>query len=336
MRKKRIAECIALLLAVLTLLTGCTVQSTPLDERAVVRLMYLEKEGTVYRALTVVCDFAGSGENEPAAAFVQTGQGKTPEEALQAAAQQRGDKPFFAQNQLLLLGPQLARTETAALLGYIAQTHGAYRDPAAWLWYGGEQALVELKDPMAFVEQAEMLTKEDPLGCVCYALEWEQGVPAVLPVLEVLQTEGADSPAAAVGGLAVADETGLRLYREKAILLGYGLLRGRQKEQLLTVENGGSLYSVQLEGLKRSFAVQDGVLRLTVGGNGSAAEKIGEELHRKLETAAEEQLVRRCELTWRTLTQNGKTDIFSLRWWARQLGAERATVPEFTARIQLS
>ena len=44
---------------------------------------------------------------------------------------------------------------------------------------------------------AEMLTKEDPLGCVCYALEWEQGVPAVLPVLEALQTEGADSPAAA-------------------------------------------------------------------------------------------------------------------------------------------
>ena len=53
MRKKRIAECIALLLAVLTLLTGCTVQSTPLDERAVVRLMYLEKEGY---AVTVAND----------------------------------------------------------------------------------------------------------------------------------------------------------------------------------------------------------------------------------------------------------------------------------------
>ena len=162
MKKRCFGKCAAIVCIVVLVLcglTGCTVQSTPLGERAVVRLIWLEKAGEQYSALTMVCDFTGDDKKQKV--LVQTAQGDTAEQALRQAAGQRGGEPFFAQNRLLLLGPQLAAEELPQVLDTFAANCGAYRDPAVWLWYGGQEALLALQDPMAFVQMTEKLTQEE-------------------------------------------------------------------------------------------------------------------------------------------------------------------------------
>ncbi|MBQ8611695.1 MAG: hypothetical protein IJ412_08315 [Oscillospiraceae bacterium] len=314
------------------MLTGA-VQSTALDSRAVVRLIYLEYAGEEYRALTAVCDFTKTGEEVSTAAFMQHAQGSSPEQALLSAAQQRGGRAFFAQNQLLLIGPQLAEQKLAEVLQYFAQDHGAYRDPAVWLWYGGEDALKELEDPMDFLQRAESFTADDPLGCVSYVLEYEPDKAAILPVLELKEE---DAPVMQVGGLAVAEPGELRLYRDRTVLQGCGLLRGRQSAQLLTPEYDGAVRTVQLEGLRRSFSVQNGRLRLTIEGSGSVSVQLDESAREQLRQTVQQTLADQCLRAWSALTLKGEEDLFSLDWWIRQLGADSGLQPEFTARIRMT
>ncbi len=326
---------VLLLLPLLLLLSGCTAQSTSLEERAMVRLVYLERQAAEYRALTVVCDFSAQGSSSgDAAAAVQTATAPTPELALQRAAAQRGGKPFFAQNQLVLLGPQLAETEFEEILEFFAQNCGTYRDPALWLWYGGETALTELAAPMDLVQRLETLTREDPLGCVCYVLECGDSA-TVLPVLEMDGAPDAIHPS--VGGLAVVGE-GLALYRDEAALQGYGLLRGRQAERQLAVECDGALYTVRLKALHREFSAPEGRLQLTLDGSGLAVSSTGEALPAGLAAAVNAALESQCQSALTLLTQNGQRDIFALEWWARQLGAAAGTAqpPEIRATIRLA
>ncbi len=307
------------------LLAGCTAQNTPLDERAVVRLIYLEKAGGEYRALTVVCDFSGGTDPSQAqeAAVVQTAQAATAERALQQAAAQRGGEPFFAQNRLLLVGPQLASTELSAVLEHFAASCGAYRDPALWLWYGGEDGLQELPDPMTFVRMAEALTQKDELGCVVHVLESADAEDIVLPVLEP-----GDGDSVRVGGLAAAAQRELRLFRQEEILQGYGLLRGSRREQLLTAEYGGVRYTLRLEDLRRNLTQKNGSLQLIISGAVNAAGDDSARIPDAVLRAAEEQVHVQCAQAWRALTQTGSRDIFSLRWWEKQLGASAGTHAE--------
>lgn len=330
-------NCVKIRIAVLLValfLTGCTAQSTPLGERAVVRLLFLEKADPGYSALTVVCDFSG-GEQAQQAAVVQTAQGDTIEQALWQAAAQRGGDPFFAQNRLLLLGPRLAAEELPAVLDYFASNCGAYRDPALWLWDGGQEVLASLPEPMVFVQMAEKLTQEDTQGCVIHVLECGDAQPVVLPVLE--QTEQQKKTTGVkVSGLALPDNRTLQLYREEEVLLGYGLLRGRQQEQLLPVEYAGAQYTLRLEELQRDLSAQNGRLCLTVrGACGTAAESSA--LPDGLQTAAEQVVLQQCAAAWNALTQNGSRDIFALGWWAQQLGASAGSekMPLITVSFHL-
>lgn len=336
-RKKLEFAVLLPLICLCLLLSGCVfvgaVQSTALGSRAVVRLVYLEYAGGEYRALTAVCDFTKAGEESSAAVFMQQAQGTSAEQALLSAAQRRGGRAFFAQNQLLLLGPQLAEQKLTEVLQYFAQDHGAYRDPAVWLWYGGEERLKELQDPMEFIQRAESFTEEDPSGCVSYVLEYEPDKPAILPVLELGEEE---SPTVQIGGLAVAARGELRLYRDRDVLQGCGLLRGRQPAQLLTLELDGTVRTVQLEGLRRSFSVQNGRLRLTVEGSGSVSVQLDEPAREQLRQAVQQAVADQCRRAWHSLAPDGKEDLFSLGWWQRQLGADPGLQPEFGARIRMT
>ncbi len=322
----KVRVCLLLLVLLLPpLFAGCTAQNTPLDERAVVRLIYLEKTGEEYRALTVVCDFSGGTDPSQAqeAAVVQTAQAAAAEQALQQAAAQRGGEPFFAQNRLLLVGPQLASTELPAVLEHFAASCGAYRDPSLWLWYGGEDGLQRLQDPMTFVRMAEALTQKDELGCVVHVLECADAENVVLPVLE----QGANN-SVQVGGLAAAAQQELRLFRQEEILQGYGLLRGSRGEQLLTTEHDGVRYTLRLLDLQRDLTQKNGRLQLIVSGAVNAAGDDSTRIPDAVLRAAEEQVYTQCTQAWRALTQNGRRDIFSLRWWGKQLGASAGAYAE--------
>ena len=313
-------------------LTGCTAQSTPLGERAVVRLVWLEKEEEHYRALTMVCDF--TGEEQKQQVTVRSAQGDTVEQALRQAAGQRGGESFFAQNRLLLLGPQLAAEELPQLLEHFAANCGAYRDPALWLWYGGEEALSSLKDPMSFVQMAEELTQEDPLGCTAHVLESVGEDIVVLPILEMSEDGEGGVSGVRAGGLALPQDGALQVCREDAVLQGYGLLNGRQKEQLLTVEYAGGRYTLLLEELYRDIFCSEGRLCLTVRGacvptDDPEAASVG------VRNAAEQKVRQQCAAAWETLTQNGQRDVFALDWWGQQLGAKAGSAAAPVLEVSL-
>lgn len=319
-------------------LTGCTVQSTQLGERAMVRLVYLDAVADGYNALCVVCDFAPSAdaEQDPGAAVVLSAQGQTAEEALYQAAGARGGDPFFAQNRLLLLGPHIDSEQLAGLLAYFSADCGAYRDPAVWLWLNGEEPLAQLEDPMAFVQLAEQLTENDPLGCVCRVLDSTPGDATVLPVLRMDTAADGRTMLAKVGGLGVFTEEGRRLYAGEALLQGYGLLRGGLRALLLPVECDGQLYTLRLEALTRNLSVQQDRLQLTVGGQGSAfAQDNGPDL--PLQAAADRALCELCTDAWQLLSRDGALDLFDLDWWAAQLGAPPTAeaAPAFAAQLRL-
>ncbi len=194
---RRLLRCCCILLCC-CLLAGCTAQSIPLGQRAMVRLIYLEAAPAGYRALTVVCDFADGGEN---AALVQTAQAPTLQLALESAAAAQGGKPFFAQNKLLLLSPQLAAEQLYTVADFFAADCGSYRDPSVWVWEAGPDILTKLEKPMDLVRLAETLTDTDPHSCVKHVLELDPTQPTQLPVLRVYQTADGKSINVAVGGV---------------------------------------------------------------------------------------------------------------------------------------
>lgn len=109
MRKRMDKLAAALLL--LLLLGGC---SRSLGERAIVKLVYLdEADGQIQAGLAVfTCAPNSDTASVEGEARIYTAQGASIEEALYHAERQQNKKPFYAQNEILLLGPGTARDVT--------------------------------------------------------------------------------------------------------------------------------------------------------------------------------------------------------------------------------
>ncbi len=109
MRKRMDKLAAALLL--LLLLGGC---SRSLGERAIVKLVYLdEADGQIQAGLAVfTCAPNSNTASVEGEARIYTAQGASIEEALYHAERQQNKKPFYAQNEILLLGPGTARDVT--------------------------------------------------------------------------------------------------------------------------------------------------------------------------------------------------------------------------------
>ena len=100
--KKRLS----ILLAVALLLSGCGAGRS-LSERAIVKTIYLDASGQGYQAALVVftCQPVADTKSVEEQAEIFTGSGESIEEALADAEQQQNKQAFYAQNELLLLGP---------------------------------------------------------------------------------------------------------------------------------------------------------------------------------------------------------------------------------------
>ena len=83
-------------------------------------------------------------------AKIYTAQGKSIEEALYKAEQQQNKKPFYAQNEILLLGPGAARNVTP-YLSYFADENAARPNLAAFLTPLTAEELSECEDVISDV-----------------------------------------------------------------------------------------------------------------------------------------------------------------------------------------
>ena len=133
--QKNAYKIIALTL-LLMLLCGCK-QSRSLGERAIVKMVYLDESGGQVQAGLVVFTCAPNSDTASVEgqAKIYTAQGKSIEEALYKAEQQQNKKPFYAQNEILLLGPGAARNVTP-YLSYFADENAARPNLAAFLTAG--------------------------------------------------------------------------------------------------------------------------------------------------------------------------------------------------------
>ena len=113
--QKNAYKIIALTL-LLMLLCGCK-QSRSLGERAIVKMVYLDESGGQVQAGLVVFTCAPNSDTASVEgqAKIYTAQGKSIEEALYKAEQQQNKKPFYAQNEILLLGPGAILSSAASV-----------------------------------------------------------------------------------------------------------------------------------------------------------------------------------------------------------------------------
>ena len=148
--QKNAYKIIALTL-LLMLLCGCK-QSRSLGERAIVKMVYLDESGGQVQAGLVVFTCAPNSDTASVEgqAKTYTAQGKSIEEALYKAEQQQNKKPFYAQNEILLLGPGAARNVTP-YLSYFADENAARPNLAAFLTPLTAEELSECEDVISDV-----------------------------------------------------------------------------------------------------------------------------------------------------------------------------------------
>lgn len=135
----------------LLLLCGCK-QSRSLGERAIVKMVYLDEAGGQIQAGLVVFTCAPNSDTASVEgqAKIYTAQGNSIEEALYRAQQQQNKKPFYAQNEILLLGPGASRNVTP-YLSYFADENAARPNLAAFLTPLTADGLSECEDVISDV-----------------------------------------------------------------------------------------------------------------------------------------------------------------------------------------
>lgn len=128
--KRRLCRCAGLLL-LLCLLSGC---GRSLGERAIVKMIYLDEDGGQVQAALAVftCVPNSDTASVEGEAKIYTAQGADIEEALYRAERQQNKKPFYAQNEILLLGPGAARDATR-YLEHFARENAARPNTAVFL-----------------------------------------------------------------------------------------------------------------------------------------------------------------------------------------------------------
>ena len=319
-------------------LTACTSQSTPIGERAMVRLIYLDsnKNGG-YHAVTVVCDFSpkSTEDGKTGDTVILSADGDTVEEALNAAAGGRGGKPFFAQNRLLLLSTALAEKELTEILRHFADACSVYRDPSVWIWTQGEEGLTQLQDPMTFVRAAENLARKDELGCVRRILEnGTDRLPSVLPILGTDAEKNIAEAPAVIKGLAFFEEESAEYSYRESDLTVYGMLSGRSENIPFTVETEDGKQFWQLRALRRIVTEKDGRLQITLSGGGTQIGDPGEHTAQQLRTA-ERQLEDFCTAGLHRLTKDGTRDCLDLSWWCEQLGLPSACLAKTEVSVKI-
>lgn len=316
-RPWKAASAVLALSCLLCCLCGCTAQSTEIGRRAVVRLLYLENEGENYRALAVVCTFASdlSKDGEARNAVILTGTGRTLEEAIDVCASSQNQKPFFAQNNLLLLSPGLADSSLASVLDYFCGNTEIYRNPYVGLWKSGISKLKEVRQPMAFVDFAERLEKNNPAGRADTVFECAGKSAAALPCLEA-PAEKEDPVLVRYAGIAVF-KNGLNCFcTDRDELLAFGMLTGRVNQTVFTFSGAEGDRTIRLEKVKRTFSVRDGRLAIDLTAKIAEADCADKTFRNEAARTLEKQ----CGDAFALLCGNGRLDLLQTEWWNVLLG----------------
>lgn len=328
--QKRKVKLIVLAAAVLllpVLLCGC---SRSLGERAIVKIVYLdEAEGQIQAGLAVfTCTPNSDTASVEGEAQIYTAQGASIEEALYNAERQQNKKPFYAQNEILLLGPGAASNVTPYLEHFAAE-NAARPNLAAFLTPLTAEEFAECEEGIGdVVREGERLMSRGADGAVLtqslfeLELSGENGMNGYLPVFSFSK-----------------EEKDFRGVRQLALIrdgVPYQVLEDAPMQLFLLLANKSNRLTVhtQIDGENVSFQAQQlclthassvwkGVPRLTVRLTGTVEDITigGVPVERDAQEDAARQIDRYLnelakELNEATFAE--ENDIFHYGWWMKQ------------------
>lgn len=327
--RKRTAELAALILPLLLMLSLCGC-SRSLGERAIVKIVYLDETGGQIQAGLAVFTCAPNSDTASVEgeAKIYTAQGASIEEALYNAERLQNKKPFYAQNEILLLGPGAANNVTPYLEHFTAE-NAARPDLAAFLTPLTLEEFAECEEGIGdVVREGERLMSRSAEGTVLtqslfeLELSGENGMNGYLPVFSFSKEE---KDFCGVRQLAlIRDGTPYRMLEDAPMQL-FLLLAGKSNRLTVYTQIDGETVSFRAQQLflSRASSVVKGVPALTVRLTGTVEDITANGV--PVEREAQQETARRIdrylndladELNEATFAQ--ENDIFHYGWWMRQ------------------
>lgn len=148
-------------LALLCTLCGCS--SLSLGERAIVKAIYLDGTPGSYTASLVVftCEPTTDTASAKGEAKIYSATEEDIGEALEAAEKEQAKVPFYAQNELLFLGPQITQTGIGKALAYFTGEQAARPNLSVFTVPVDAQAFKKLEKTIAqTIQEAERVADD--------------------------------------------------------------------------------------------------------------------------------------------------------------------------------
>ena len=152
-------------LALLCTLCGCS--SLSLGERAIVKAIYLDGTPGSYTASLVVftCEPTTDTASAKGEAKIYSATEEDIGEALEAAEKEQAKVPFYAQNELLFLGPQITQTGIGKALAYFTGEQAARPNLSVFTVPVDAQAFKKLEKTIAqTIQEAERVADDAQMG----------------------------------------------------------------------------------------------------------------------------------------------------------------------------
>ena len=176
----------------LIFLCGCA-QGKSLGERAIVKAVYVNTldDGQVEAALVVLqCQPSSDTGSVTEKAKIYMGQGDNLEQALYQAERQQNKSAFYAQNQLLFLGPGAIEQGVSSYLCYFGQEDVGRLNLSVYLTTLDGKEFPECEEVLqTVIQEGERLTERNalqanPSQSIFEAIPGEHGESGWLPILD--------------------------------------------------------------------------------------------------------------------------------------------------------
>lgn len=326
------------LLLLCLVLTGCG-SSTALGDRAIVRLLYLNHDGTQYQAQLVVFSSDASAEGEEKIGTVHrcVGTADTIGGAIEAAGEGQQQKPFFAQNEILLIGSG-AKSHASEILTWFAGREASRPNLAVFI---GDLPPEEKQDKQLVEQLYAMLRHADQsfrYETMLYQIRLdEEGLlEGALPMLEIGENQ--------------VETSGLQLFQKGEPLMQLCgedmktalMLQNRAISRRLELKEAGEKpFSCVLTHFSRRYVktpeTDNGITLILRGAvrKASLPHSVSRQEKKQLQEKLETLLTREAERVLSCTYGAHRLDLFHLEWHARQQnGTDIASVP-FTVKVEL-
>lgn len=330
--KRKISICLVVLQVML--LCGCQ-SSHHLGDRAIVKAVYLNnaQDGMIEAALVVfTCEPSTDTASVEGEAKIYSATGRSIEEAIRLAEQKQNKKPFYAQNEMLLLGAQAVESDVTPFLTYFGQEDAAQPNLGVFVTPHSADEFAECEPVIQNVitEGERLIQAQSAQGSVAHSIyeiqPEEEGIGGWLPVLTFSQEEGTFVGVRAL--LLLEKGKAYDVLTESEMQLAM-LLAGKQTTLTLHEEVSGSQLSCETQRLRVEKDVYNNCniphLTVTIAGGTRQITRDGETLQGEQAQEAMEEInlwiEQHLQIVQEKTFRRGN-DVFKFCWWLRMNDAK--------------